>query len=77
MMIGYVWEWDENGEDVLVLPDHADFPLPRGYAKREAELAARALREGHDRRDLAVSRNTLHRGLQQYWAGLIPAWGAR
>lgn len=76
-MTGYVWEWDENGDDVLVLPDHADFPLPRGYAQREAELAALNLKAGVDRRDLAVSRNTLHCGLQQFWSELDPPWGSR
>lgn len=75
----YVTAWDENGDDVVTLDEEAwraHGRLPRNYRAREVALAAQNIANGHDRSELAISRNVLHLGVQRFWDSLED-WGQR
>lgn len=62
-MLSYREFYDENGDETIELADY-DFRLPLRYLRREVELATLNLMRGADRRDMPVSRNTLHLAVQ-------------
>jgi hypothetical protein len=64
--MSYRTYWDENGDETVELEEGAPFSLPRDYREREVRLAFEnvALRDA-DRRDMPISRATLHRTVQR------------
>lgn len=67
--------WDENGDETVEL-EEGPFPLPSNYARLETANAALNMFAGYDRREMPISRNTLHSAVQLLRAN-IPGFGAK
>lgn len=69
--------YDEIGDEVVELEeDRSKWNLPSTYRFREVQIAAENMWQGHDRAELAISRNTLHQAVQLLRA-YTPHWGKK
>jgi hypothetical protein len=56
--------WDENGEETVELVEGSCFPLPDNYREREVAIAFLNMVSGVGKKEMLISRNTLHRATQ-------------
>ena len=62
--MSYRTYWDENGDETLELEEGASFELPKDYRASEIAHAMWNLANGADRREMPISRETLHCAVQ-------------